>query len=192
MAVAACAGVVAAVAAAPADARVPAPRIEVLSNRADLVSGGDAFVRVTLPRGVKASRLRLKAGRRGVTGVLHRTGKRRLEGVVRRLRIGRVGLVARIRRGGAARLVVTNHPIGGPVFGGPQIQPWTCQAGAKDAKCNQPPSYRFLYLPKGAPREGATVARHELEQLRRVRSSPTTRATLRPPTASTRRRPPMA
>jgi hypothetical protein len=153
--VAACAGAVVAAAAAPqADARVPAPRIKVLSNRADLVSGGDAFVRVTLPRGVKASRLRLSAGRRNVTRALHRTGRRRLEGVVRRLRVGRVALVARVRRGAAARLVVTNHPIGGPLFGGPQIQPWTCQAGAKDAKCNQAPSYRFVYLPKGASTEG--------------------------------------
>jgi hypothetical protein len=149
--------VVTAVAAAPADARVPAPRIKVLSNRADLVSGGDAFVRVTLPRGVKASRVRLRAGRRNVTRVLHRTGRRRLEGVVRRLRVGRVPLVARIRRGGAARLFVTNHRIGGPVFSGPQIQPWTCQEGAKDAKCNQPPAYRFVYLPKGASTEGAVL-----------------------------------
>ena len=60
MAACACAALVA-VAAAPADARVPVPRIKVLSNRADLVSGGDAFVRVTLPRGVRASRLRLRA-----------------------------------------------------------------------------------------------------------------------------------
>jgi hypothetical protein len=158
VAVAACAAAGVAAAAAPAaGAGVPAPRIKVLSNRADLVSGGDAFVRVTLPRGVRASRLRLSAGRRNVTRVLHRTGRRRLEGVVRRLPVGRVPLVARIRRAGAARLFVINHPIGGPVFAGPQIQPWTCQDGAKDAKCNQAPSYRFLYLPKGAPTDGATL-----------------------------------
>jgi hypothetical protein len=143
--------------AAPADARMPAPRIEVLSNRADLVSGGDAFVRVTLPRGVGSSRLRLTAGRRNVTGVLGPTGPRQLEGVVSGLPVGRTALVARIRRGSAARLVVTNHPIGGPVFAGPQIQPWTCQAGAQDAQCNQPPSFRFLYLPKGAPTQGGAV-----------------------------------
>ena len=121
LALAACAAaLVTGAVAAPVAARVPAPRIKVLSNRADLVSGGDAFVRVTLPRGVKASRLRLKAGRRNVTRALHKTGRRRLEGVVRRLRVGRVSLVARVRRGGASRLFVTNHPIGGPVFAGPQ------------------------------------------------------------------------
>jgi hypothetical protein len=153
--VAAC--LVALLAVAPAQARKPAPRIQVLSNRADLVSGGDALVRVTLPRRVKASRLRLKAGHRNVTRVLKRTGKRRLEGLVAGLRNGRVALTARIRRGGAARLYVTNHPLGGPVFAGPQIQPWACQDGARDAQCDQPPSFSFYYLPKGAPEQGATL-----------------------------------
>src|SRR4051794_1969324 len=145
------------VAAAPADARTSAPKISVLSNRADLVSGGDALVRVTLPRGVKPSRLRLTAGRRNVTRVLHRTGARQLEGLVEGLPLGRVALTARVRRGRAARLQVTNHRIGGPVLAGPQIQPWTCQQGATDAQCNQPPSFRFLYLPKGASEQGATL-----------------------------------
>ncbi len=142
---------------AAAQARLPAPRIKVLSNRADLVSGGDALVRVKLPRGVRPARLRLMAGHRNVTRALRRTGRRRLDGRVRGLRVGRVPLTARIRRGGAARLVVINHPIGGPVFSGPQIQPWTCQAGARDEKCNQTASYKFLYLPRGGPRNGGAV-----------------------------------
>ena len=149
--------VTALLAAAPAEARAPAPKISVLSNRADLVSGGDALVRVTLPRGVRVSRLRLRAGRRNVTRVLHRTGPRRLEGLVTKLRVGRVPLTARVRGGGAARLYVTNHPIGGPVLAGPQIKPWTCQQGAKDAHCNQPPSFKFFYLPKGSSEDGAAL-----------------------------------
>ena len=63
---------------AAAQARTPAPRIKVLSNRADLVSGGDALVRVKLPRGVRPARLRLMAGHRNVTRALRRTGPRRL------------------------------------------------------------------------------------------------------------------
>jgi uncharacterized tannase-like protein DUF6351 len=155
VALVACAGAL--LAPIAAEARMPAPRIKVLSNRADLVSGGDALVRVTLPRGVRAKRLRLTAGRRNVTRVLRRTGRRRLDGRVRGLRVGRVPLTARIRRGSAARLWVTNHPIGGPVFAGPQIQPWTCQPGARDAKCNQKSTYRFLYLPKDGARQGAPL-----------------------------------
>src|SRR4051794_36172268 len=99
---------------APASASTPAPRIKVLSNRADLVSDGDALVRVKLPHGVRASELRLRAGGRNVTKALRRTGRRKLEGLVKRLRTGRTPLTARIRHGGAARLQVTNHPIGGP------------------------------------------------------------------------------
>jgi hypothetical protein len=142
---------------APADARVAAPRIQVLSTRADLVSAGDAHVRVTLPRGVNASRLHLAAGGRDVTGALRQTSRRRLEGVVDGLPVGRVQLTARIRRGSVARLLVTNHPIGGPIFAGPQIQPWTCPQGAKDAQCDQPPAYQLMYLPKGAPTDGAAL-----------------------------------
>jgi hypothetical protein len=151
------AGAVLLLGAGPADARMAAPRIQVLSTRADLVSAGDAYVRVTLPRGVGASRLRLTAGRRDVTRVLKQTNGRTLDGVVGGLPVGRVPLTARIRSGSAARLFVTNHPIGGPIFAGPQIQPWTCPQGAKDRQCDQPPAYRFVYLPKGAPTDGAAL-----------------------------------
>jgi hypothetical protein len=152
---AACAG--AGLAASTADASVGTPRIQVLSTRADLVSGGDAYVRVTLPPGVDASRLRLTAARRNVTRDVTHMGGRRVEGVVDGMPVGRIPLVARIRGGGAARLFVTNHPIGGPIFAGPQIQPWTCPAGAKDAQCDQPPSFQYLYLPEGAPTQGAAL-----------------------------------
>src|SRR4051812_40234584 len=177
-------------AAGSAEARTPAPRIQVLSNRADLVSGGDALVLVTLPRGVKASRLRLSAGRRDVTRVLKPVGPRQLEGVVKGLAVGRVALTARVLggnsgatsggtargthgqgedrpravastaragAGSAARLYVTNHPIGGPIFAGPQIQPWACQTGAKDKQCDQAPSFKFFYLPKGGSTDGAAL-----------------------------------
>jgi hypothetical protein len=133
------------------------PRIEMLSNRADLVSGGDALVRVTLPRKAKPAQLRLKAGKRNVTRALHKTGRRQLEGVVSGLRNGRTSLVAKLRHGTSAKLVVTNHPIGGPVFAGPQIKPWACQAGAQDDKCDAPTQHRFFYLPQGAPMQGAAL-----------------------------------
>ena len=31
------------------------------------------------------------------------------------------------------------------MFSGPQLKPWTCQAGATDAKCDQPPTFTYLY-----------------------------------------------
>jgi hypothetical protein len=140
--------------AGPAGAGMAAPRIEVLSNRADLVSGGDALVRVTLPAGVTASRLRLTAGRRDVTKDLQPAGTGRLEGLIEGLRVGRTALTARVRDGSAARLWVTNHPIGGPVFSGPQLKPWTCQASAVDQQCNQPAGFSYLYKSTDSSKQG--------------------------------------
>src|SRR5213078_2403024 len=40
---------------------------------------------------------------------------------------------------------------------GPQIQPWTCQQGAKDKQCDQPPTFQFYYLPKGSSESGAAL-----------------------------------
>jgi len=134
-----------------AAARKPAtPRIEVLSGRADLVSGGDALIRVT------PARARLALNGRDMTAALTpRSGG--LEGLLTGLKDGRNSLVARIRGARTARLWVRNHPLGGPVLAGPQIQPWTCQAGAKDKQCSAAPTFKYLYLPKGAPEEGAGV-----------------------------------
>ena len=143
---------------ATSSAAAAVPRIKVLSNRADLVSGGDARVRVTVPRGVRVRRARLFAGRRNVTRSLERVGRRRVEGRVDGLRVGRTKLIARIRDSDAAsKLVVTNHPIGGPVFAGPQIQPWTCQESATDEQCNEPPTFEFFYLPEGSSQEGQAL-----------------------------------
>jgi hypothetical protein len=143
--------------AAPADAAVRPPKIKVLSNRADLVSGGDALVRVKVPRGAKASAVRLAAGDRNVSRALKPAGGRRLQGVIRRLPLGTTVLTARVRGGGTAQLEVTNHPIGGPVFAGPQIQPWKCQDTAQDDQCNQPAEFQLFYLSKGASQEGAAL-----------------------------------
>src|SRR4051794_34354067 len=100
---------VAALAAGAADARTPAPTITVLSNRADLVSGGDALVRVTLPAGVAASRPPLTAGGRDVTNVLGSTGPRPLDGVVTGMPEGRVAFVASFRGTAATRGQATRH-----------------------------------------------------------------------------------
>jgi hypothetical protein len=48
--------------------------------------------------------------------------------------------------------VLTNHPIGGPVFAGEQTQPWVCTtednelAKAVDAQCNVPSKVDYLYV----------------------------------------------
>jgi hypothetical protein len=139
--------VVLAVLAAPATALAAARPIQIrtLSNRADLISDGNALVAITLPRGPKTKRLKVIAGGRDVSGAFTHWNGRTVEGVVDGLALGRNQLVATAPRATGARLTITNHPNGGPVFSGPQLQPWTCQKEAVDAQCNQPPAFTYLY-----------------------------------------------
>ncbi len=129
--------------------------VEVLSGRADLVSGGDALLAVggvSDTRGLKVSvagRDRTSAFSAGVDG--------KIAGYVDGLAPGRNTVV--VRRGRqAARLVLMNHAIGGPVLAGPQIQPWTCQAGALDKQCNAKPVVTYHYVPAGAGANGVSAA----------------------------------
>jgi len=123
--------------------------IRVLSNRADVVSGGDALVQVVPPTGVEPSAMRVAVDGRDMTGRFAvRTGGRFLA-VLTDLRNGANLVTARAPDGRGARLTIRNHPIGGPTIAGPQIQPWTCFEGALDAQCNRPPRYEFLYKPRG-------------------------------------------
>ncbi|MDR7253203.1 hypothetical protein J2X46_002188 [Nocardioides sp. BE266] len=118
-------------------------RIQVLSNRADLVSGGDVLVRITAPR--KAGALKVTLGGRDVSKKFRKRSTVLLAG----LRNGRNVLVARAGSAKADRVVITNHRNGGPVFSGPVAAAYSCQETARDALCNEPASYSFLYKPKG-------------------------------------------
>src|SRR3954467_9031170 len=73
------------------------PRIHVLSNRADMISGGDALVAISLPRGAKPSRLRVRAGRGDVTRRFAVRQNGHVEGLVTGLRVGRTVLRATLR-----------------------------------------------------------------------------------------------
>ena len=119
--------------------------IEVLSNRADLVSGGDALVRVALPAGVDPGELRLTVDGRDISSIVARRADGRVWGRVSGLEVGANTLTARLPDGRGARLVVRNSPIGGPVMSGPQVPHWTCAPGSRDAQCNRPATYQYLY-----------------------------------------------
>ena len=126
-------------------AKQPPIQIKTLSNRADLVSDGQALVQIRLPRGADVSRLKVTLGRRDVTGAFAHGSGRQRRGIVDGLALGANELVARAPGATGASLEITNHPNGGPIFGGPQPQPWFCQQGAVDSQCNQPAQYTYLY-----------------------------------------------
>jgi hypothetical protein len=132
-----------------------AVQIKVLSTRPDLVSGGEALVQVVLPPGTHPSGVKLRVGRRNVTRQFAMRANGKFEGLVTGLAIGSNNFTATLHDGNGARLTIVNHPIGGPIFSGPQIQPWLCQAGAKDKQCDQPPTFAYYYLPAGTSGTGA-------------------------------------
>lgn len=118
--------------------------IDVLSNRADLVSGGDALVEVELPAGLDPASVHVLVGDRDVTDAFAVRADGRYVGLVTDLALGRNVLKA-LAPGYKGRSVVTNHPNGGPVFTGPQLGPYRCQGTAVDAQCNEPASYSWFY-----------------------------------------------
>src|SRR6187549_1351807 len=99
---------------APAEATGNHPlRITVLSNRADLVSGGDALVQVSGAE--RQARITVRLNGQDVTGQFAVRPDGRYLGLLTGLRDGRNDLRASVSRAGA-RIAVTNHPRGGPVF----------------------------------------------------------------------------
>ncbi|HSE08552.1 MAG TPA: DUF6351 family protein, partial [Nocardioidaceae bacterium] len=118
--------------------------VEVLSNRADLVSGGDVLVSVPLPEQVDARRVRVLLGDRDVTEQFAVRPNGAFQGLLEGLAVGEN--VVRVQAPGYdGRRVIVNHPNGGPVFSGPQHEPYQCQATALDDQCNEPASYSLLY-----------------------------------------------
>jgi len=139
--------------------------IKTLSNRADLVSGGDALVEIVLPQGASASGLKVDLGGRDVSDAFAQRANGRVLGVVTGLSNGNNALTAKLPGKNGASLTINNHPIGGPVFSGPQIQPWICatptaqpatsttpatnasglSSTAIDAQCNIATEYKLYY-----------------------------------------------
>ena len=132
-------------AATPANASAAGLEIEVLSNRADLISGGNALLEVKIPSGVSAAQVRVFDDGQDVTSKFALRPNGRFEGLVNALSVGDNVLTAQAPGVTDGRTVVTNHASGSPVFSGPQVQPWVCQSTAVDAKCNQTATYSFQY-----------------------------------------------
>ena len=142
------AGLVPVAHAAPAGA----VEVKVLSGRADLVSGGDALVQVVLPNGVRSATVDVNG--RDVSRQFGWRKNGTFEGLLTGLHLGRNDVTARTPDGQGAVLTITNHPKGGPVFSGPQIQPWTCGNGSKSPTCDQKPTYSYLYKSTDPTKQG--------------------------------------
>jgi hypothetical protein len=104
--------------------------IVVLSSRPDQVSGGDALVQVLVPGGLPADQVRVELNDIDVSAALAPQGDGSLVGVVDGLTDGHNTLTVEPAGGGRrprpADVTLVNHPISGPIFSGPQQQPFVC------------------------------------------------------------------
>ena len=122
--------------------------LKVLSGRPDMVSGGSALVQVS---GASPDSLKVRLNNQPIPNGFRPA---RTAGTL----IGRVGglnpgaNLLQISDGhGTQKIVLINHPIGGPVFSGPHQQPFVCQTEfsglekAVDADCNAPTRVQYFY-----------------------------------------------
>src|SRR5229473_2393691 len=144
--------------------------IRTLSNRADLISNGDALVEVRVPNDVPLQGVTLTLNGANVgAGFVSDQHAHALRGVLRGLRVGENLFAAAANSEGRGRpratLRILNHPIGGPVLLGSQTTPWICatptpvpESGntpasnasglttfAVDAQCNIATEYKLFY-----------------------------------------------
>jgi hypothetical protein len=110
------------------DGRADRFEISVLSGAPTQVSGGDALVQVTVPRRVDPQDVHITLGETDVTDSFDDPeGDGTLVGLVDGLAEGDNTLRASTEGGpGAAELTLVNHPVSGPIFSGPQQQPFVC------------------------------------------------------------------
>jgi Tannase-like family of unknown function (DUF6351) len=105
--------------------------LRVLSSRPDQVTGGNALVQVQVPSDVSLSDVTLLRNGSDVTGELHPDGQPgSLVGLVDGLNLGSNTLVASasgVRGRPTVSLTLTDFPVSGPIFSGPQQQPFVCK-----------------------------------------------------------------
>lgn len=137
-------------------------QIRVLSSRPDMVTGGDALVRVDVPAGTQPRDVRLVVNGADATAVLTPAADGNgLTGRVTGLKAGANALSANAGKA-TAKLAVVNHPITGPVFAGPQEQPFVCMTEkfetvgggmlgpSLDANCSIATRVAYVYRAKGS------------------------------------------
>ena len=102
-------------------------RVQTLSARPDMITGGDVLVRVELPPGVSADAVSVQVAHRDVSGQFRASGEGALEGLVTDLSPGPSLLSVSIEDSVPVQLQLVSHPVTGPVFSGPHQQPFVCQ-----------------------------------------------------------------
>jgi len=124
--------------------------IEVLSSRPELVTGGDALIRISgTPEAPKVN-----VGANDVSGVFKSDQKGGWVGLVAGLKDGTNQLVAKAA-GKEAAVTLTNHALNGTLFAGLQQAPFICENEShgldspKDGSCAAPTVVKYYYRNRG-------------------------------------------
>lgn len=139
-------------------------KIDVLSSKPYMISGGDALVRVTVKKKkVSVGDVRIELNGANVTGAFRAdAGAGTLTGLVTGLRVGPNQLEVDAKAKGKGRadadITLTNYPIQGPIISGPQEFPFACTtatfvpfAGSPalgaptDSDCSIPTRLQYVY-----------------------------------------------
>jgi uncharacterized tannase-like protein DUF6351 len=122
--------------------------VEVLSSRPELVTGGDALVRIASPAAPNVT-----VGGSDVSSAFRSDQKGGWVGLVEGLRDGSNQLVAKAG-GKEASLTLVNHAVNGALFAGPQQEPFVCEndfhglASPNDGSCAAPTVIKYFYRNK--------------------------------------------
>ncbi len=161
----------------PTTPNAGALKIQTLSNRADMISDGDAYIEIVMPQGASATDLAVDLNGKDVSSSFALRGNGRVLGTVTGLGVGSNTLTATLRsQKKGASLAIENFNRAGNIFAGVPIQPWICATKAPkatlvtvagtglsdtvttqvsgldsdpvDADCNAPTVYTYYYQPK--------------------------------------------
>jgi hypothetical protein len=123
--------------------------VQVLSSMPQLVTGGDALVRISGATAAPA----VTVGGADVSAAFRADTGGNYIGLVTGLKDGDNALAVKAGADTAA-LTLTNYPINGTLFAGPQQSPYLCEneafelAPAKDASCAAPTIVKYFYRDK--------------------------------------------
>jgi len=126
--------------------------ISVLSSRPDMITGGDALVRID-SRGIDLSTVRVMLDNNDISASFQTTPDgHSLQGLVENLAVGENTLQAMQGSGiTKSQTTLINHPITGPVISGPHIQPFVCNTftqglgEALDSDCTAETQVSYFY-----------------------------------------------
>jgi hypothetical protein len=120
----------------PTSGTVPGKGVDIeisaLSSRPDMVTGGDALVRVDAPRGIPPGQLTVRVNGLDVSDdFVAEPDDRSLTGLVTGLEDGPNRVTAGVAGSREfVELTLVNHPITGPLFSGPHQEPFICDTNS--------------------------------------------------------------